>query len=96
VLATGAQMLSLFLFSFLFYSVLGFELGAYTLSHSTSPFLMDFFKIGSDKLCPGWLCTVILLISEDYKYELQVPGPPFLSKEITQMISFNLHNSPIN
>jgi hypothetical protein len=34
-----------------FFSVLGFELTAYTLSHSTSPFFAKgFFKIGSRKL----------------------------------------------
>jgi hypothetical protein len=35
----------------LFFAVLGFELRAYTLSHSTSPiFVKVFFKIGSCKL----------------------------------------------
>jgi hypothetical protein len=46
--------------------MLGFELRAYTLSHSAVPFfcVMDFFKIGSRKLlCPGWLQTKILLLS---------------------------------
>jgi hypothetical protein len=45
------------LFYFIFFAVLGLELRAYTLSHSTSPFLMKgFFKIGPYKLiCPGWL-----------------------------------------
>jgi hypothetical protein len=34
-----------------FFPVLGFELRAYTLSHSTSPFfVLDVFKIGSCKL----------------------------------------------
>jgi hypothetical protein len=48
-----------------FFSVLGFELRAYTSSHSTNPFfVMDFFEIESCKLFPqGWLWTVILLIS---------------------------------
>jgi hypothetical protein len=36
--------------SFLLFSVLGFELRAYTLSYSTSPFVMDFFKIVSHEL----------------------------------------------
>jgi hypothetical protein len=46
-------------------TVLGLELRAYTLSHSTSPFfVMVFFEIGSGKLFAlGWLKTVILLIS---------------------------------
>jgi hypothetical protein len=50
---------------FLFVSVMGFKLKAYTLSHSTSPFFgMYFFKIGSHELFSlGWLQTTILLIS---------------------------------
>jgi hypothetical protein len=49
----------------LFFAVLGLELRAYTLSHSTSPFLQRvFFEIGSHgTICPGWLPTSILLIS---------------------------------
>jgi hypothetical protein len=36
---------------FFFFSVLGLELKAFTLSHSTSPiFVMGFFKIGSHEL----------------------------------------------
>jgi hypothetical protein len=55
-------------FFFFFSSVLGFELRAYTLSHSTSPFLwlllLLFFDIGSHKLFAwGWLRTSVLLIS---------------------------------
>jgi hypothetical protein len=42
------------IFFFFFFAVLGFELKAYTLSHSTSPFffflVMSFFEIGSHKL----------------------------------------------
>jgi hypothetical protein len=39
---------------FFFFSVLGFELRAYTLSHSTRPFfVMGFFEIGSSELLPG-------------------------------------------
>jgi hypothetical protein len=35
----------------IFFAVLGFELRAYTLSHSTSSFfIMGFFEIGSQKL----------------------------------------------
>jgi hypothetical protein len=50
---------------FFFFAVLGFELRAYTLSHSISPFLWwIFFKIRiSRTICPDWLQTVILLIS---------------------------------
>jgi hypothetical protein len=45
--------------------VLGLELRAFVLSHSTSPiFVKGFFKTGSHELfCPGWLQTAILLIS---------------------------------
>jgi hypothetical protein len=47
------------------FSVLGFELRAYTLSHSTSPFfVMGFFQIGSCELfAQGRLQTMILLNS---------------------------------
>jgi hypothetical protein len=42
-----------FSFFFFFFVVLGFELRAHTLSHSTSPFfVMGFFEIGSCKLFP--------------------------------------------
>jgi hypothetical protein len=61
------SFLQTFLSFFLsFFALLAFELRAYTLSHSTSPFfLMGFFsKIRSHKLlCLGWLWTAILLIS---------------------------------
>jgi hypothetical protein len=57
----------LFLFSsafFFFFFSLGFELRAYTLSHSTSPFFVIFFLDRvSQTICPGWLQTTILLIS---------------------------------
>jgi hypothetical protein len=44
--------LALIIFSF-FFEVPGFELRAYTLSHSISPFfVMGFFQIGSLKLFP--------------------------------------------
>jgi hypothetical protein len=44
--------------------VLGVELRAYTLSHSTSPFLWwVFFYRVSWTICMGWLWTMILLIS---------------------------------
>jgi hypothetical protein len=44
-------------FFFSFFAVLGLELRAYTLSHSTSPFfVMGLFKIGSCELFfLGWL-----------------------------------------
>jgi hypothetical protein len=48
--------------------VLGFELRAYTLSHSIRTFfVMGFFEIESHKLFPqGWLRTSILLISASW------------------------------
>jgi hypothetical protein len=50
---------------FLFFGGTRFEVRAYTLSHSTSPFfVMGFFKIGSHKLFAwDWLQAAILLIS---------------------------------
>jgi hypothetical protein len=50
-------ILFIYLFIYLFIAVLALELRAYTLSHSTSLFLMVFFKIGSSELfiCLGWL-----------------------------------------
>jgi hypothetical protein len=40
---------------FFFFAVLRFELRAYTLSHSTSPFLWVFFSDRvSQTICPGW------------------------------------------
>jgi hypothetical protein len=37
-------------------AVLGFELRAYTLGHSTGPFCVGFFEIGSQELIArGWL-----------------------------------------
>jgi hypothetical protein len=51
-----------FLFFFFFVAVLGFELRAYTLSHSTSPFFCDgFFEIGSGELFPGVLVQILVL-----------------------------------
>jgi hypothetical protein len=54
-----------FCFCFCFFVVLGLELRAYTLSHSTSPFLCDvFFRDRvSQTVCLGWLRTAILLMS---------------------------------
>jgi hypothetical protein len=48
--------------------VLGFELGAYTLSHSTNPLLwrVFFWGRGSWTIFLGWLWTVILLISASW------------------------------
>jgi hypothetical protein len=51
--------------TYFFFSVLGFELRAYSLSHSTSTLCDGFFKQGrvSGTICLGWLRTSILLIS---------------------------------
>jgi hypothetical protein len=47
-----------------FFAVLGLELRAYTLSHSTSPFLCYIFsRWGLMRYLPGWLRTLILLMS---------------------------------
>jgi hypothetical protein len=50
---------------FFIFAVLGFELRAYTLTHSTRPFFgWVFFEIGTGELfCLAWLQTSILLIS---------------------------------
>jgi hypothetical protein len=56
----------IFLLLIFFFALLGFELRAYALSHSTSPFfVIVFFKIGFHNLfaCLGWLQTAVLLIS---------------------------------
>jgi hypothetical protein len=56
----------IYIFCLFVFAVLGFELRAYTLSHSTSTFfwgggelfcffMKDFFKIVSQTICPGWL-----------------------------------------
>jgi hypothetical protein len=52
-----------FFFFFFFLWLLGFELKAYTFSHSAGPiFVMGFFEIGSRELfAQGWLQTVIQL-----------------------------------
>jgi hypothetical protein len=55
--------------NFFFFAVLGFELRAYTLSYSISPFC-DFFFSFQDRvlwtICPGWLWTISLLISSSW------------------------------
>jgi hypothetical protein len=49
---------------FFFWVGLGFELRAFTLSHSSSPFYEGFFPDRvSQTICPGWLQTAIFLIS---------------------------------
>jgi hypothetical protein len=58
---------ALFLSFFFFLAILGFELRVYILSYSTSPFCVGFFwgRV-SWTVCPGWLRTVILLISASW------------------------------
>jgi hypothetical protein len=49
------------------FAVLGLKLRAYTLNHSTSPFLWRAFRGRvSRTICPGWLWTTILLISASW------------------------------
>jgi hypothetical protein len=52
----------------LFVAILGLELRAYTLSHSTSPFFCYgfFWDRVFRTICLGWLWTVILLISASW------------------------------
>jgi hypothetical protein len=61
----SVRLFSFLFFSFFFSEVLGFELRAYTLSHSISPiFVMDFFQDGVLRTtCQGWRPTLIFLIS---------------------------------
>jgi hypothetical protein len=60
------SFLSFFPFLSFFLSVLGLELGAYTLRYSTSPFCHGFFQDILWTICLGWLQTVILLISASW------------------------------
>jgi hypothetical protein len=53
-----------FYFILFFLTVLGLEVRAYTLSHSTSPFLGRVGSCGTT--CLGWLWTSILLISASW------------------------------
>jgi hypothetical protein len=47
----GSCLIRVYVFVCLFFVVLGFELRAYTLNHSTTPFfIMGFFEIGSHEL----------------------------------------------
>jgi hypothetical protein len=78
----------IFLLLIFFFALLGFELRAYALSHSTSPFfVIVFFKIGFHNLfaCLGWLQTAVLLISTSLvvgiihiSHHTQPPVPSFL------------------
>jgi hypothetical protein len=55
---------TLFIYLFIYLAVLGLELKADTLSHSTSPFLWWVFQDRvSRTICQGWFQTMILLIS---------------------------------
>jgi hypothetical protein len=47
--ALGCYFCFVFVF-FFFFAVLGLELRTYTLSHSTAPFMMVFFEVGSRRL----------------------------------------------
>jgi hypothetical protein len=53
---------NLVLFLSFYFPALGFELRAYTLSHSTSLFCVEYFwDRVSPTICPGWLQTSVLL-----------------------------------
>jgi hypothetical protein len=66
-LTLGSFALSISSFLLFVFSVLGFELRAYTSNHSTSPFSEGFFwDRVSWIICPGWLQTMILLISASW------------------------------
>jgi hypothetical protein len=53
-----------FFFFFFFFVLLGLELRAFTLSHTTSPFYDGYFGDRvSQTICPGWLQNSMLLIS---------------------------------
>jgi hypothetical protein len=56
------------LYTFIYFLVvLGLELRAYTMIHSTSPFVTVFFQNRVFwTICPGWLQTAILLISASW------------------------------
>jgi hypothetical protein len=81
----------------IFFSVLGLELRAYTLSHSTSPFLWRvFWDRVSKTICPGWLHTTILLISAswvaritDMSHRCQAPMSIFVFLQFLQPIFTN-------
>jgi hypothetical protein len=62
ILTRSIKVCNLFLF---FLKYWGFELRAYMLTHSTSPFFVMGFFWGRIlwTVCIGWLCTLILLIS---------------------------------
>jgi hypothetical protein len=63
---TVYSALGMWLFVLFCFSVLGLELRAYTLSHSTSPFFLcvKYFRDRvSRTVCLGWLQTTVLLIS---------------------------------
>jgi hypothetical protein len=52
---------------FFIFAVLGLELRAYILSHSTSPFYVKYcWDRVSRTICPSWLQTAILLISASW------------------------------
>jgi hypothetical protein len=67
-LPTQSYIKKTILFYYFIFAVLGFELRAYSLSHSTSSFfVMGFFEIRSNILFAwGWLQTSVLLISASW------------------------------
>jgi hypothetical protein len=92
----------LFVCLFVCFAVLGFELRAYTFSHSTSPFfVMGFFwERISQVICPGWLQTAILLITTSWVARIYRPEPlaPYLlgcSERLQKRVSFCFHSNII-
>jgi hypothetical protein len=75
--------------------VFGFELRAYILSHSTSPFYVNaFFQDRfSWTICSGWLWTVILLISTSWVARIIVVSHWCLALNFLLIFSFWL---PLN
>jgi hypothetical protein len=81
---------------FFFFLVLGLELRAYTLSYSTSPFLVIFLRYSLENYLP-WLASnhnppdLCLLSSEDGRNEPPAPGHlnEFLKIDILYSLSYH-------
>jgi hypothetical protein len=75
----------------IFFSALGFELwashllsGVLTTWVTPPTLVMDFFEIGSyGTICPGWLWTVILLISASWVVRITVMSHQHLAPAFT-------------
>jgi hypothetical protein len=52
---------------FFFFAVLGLELRSYTLSHSPALYVLGYFRDRVlQTICPGWIWTMILMISASW------------------------------